>query len=182
MFKKNIWEIIPNLKINWKPAPYWVINERAVRKNALIIFSLGILTFIYTIITRDFLFFNILVPILFIDFWIKVFVWPKYSPFSKLANFLVKDQKKEYVWAKQKRFAWGIWFVMSFITLTLVIWFWITCGLSMFLCMLCLIFMFAEAFFWYCVGCSIYIYLRNNWYIKIEKHAPVCANWKCELK
>ena len=42
MFKKDIWEIIPNLTINWKPAPYWVINERAVRKNALIIFTLWV--------------------------------------------------------------------------------------------------------------------------------------------
>lgn len=182
MFKKEIWEIIPNLQINWKPAPYWVLNEKSVRKNALIIFTLWLTTFIYTFITRDFIVFNIFVPILFIDFFLKVFFWPKYSIFSKIARYLVKNQKPEYVWAKQKRFAWSIWLFMSSITMFLVLWLGIKCWVPMFLCLLCLIFMFAEAFYWYCVGCTIYIFLRNKWYIKKEKYAPVCANWACEIK
>ena len=102
MFKKEIWEIIPNLKINWKLAPYGVLNENAIRRNALIIFILGLLTFFYTFITKDFFYFNILVPFLFLDFFIKISIWPKYSFFSKISNFLVKNKKKEYVWAKQK--------------------------------------------------------------------------------
>ncbi len=182
MFKKEIWEIIPNLKINWKPALYWVLNEHAVRKNALIIFILWSITFVYTFITRDFLFFNILVTTLFIDFFIKISVWPKYSIFSQISNFLVRNKEKQYVWAKQKRFAWTIWVFMSGTTLFLVLWLWITCGLPMLLCLICLTFMFAEAFFWYCVWCTIYIFLRNKWYIKKEKYAPVCANWACELE
>ena len=182
MFKKEIWEIIPNLKIDWKLAPYGVLNENAIRRNALIIFILGLLTFFYTFITKDFFYFNILVPFLFLDFFIKISIWPKYSFFSKISNFLVKNKKKEYVWAKQKRFAWTVWFIMSGITMILVLWFWIKCGLPMFLCLLCLIFMFLEAFYWYCVWCSIYILLRNKWYIKQEKYTPVCSNWACEIK
>ena len=181
MIKNEIWELIKGLKINWKPAPYGVLNEKAVRVNALIVFIIWLGTFIYTFITRDFLYFNILVPFLFLDFFLKISIWPKYSFFSIISNFIVRKKEKEYVWAKQKRFAWTIWFIMSFITLVLVIGFWITWGLPMVLCLLCLIFMFAEAFYWYCVWCVIYVFLRDKWYIKQEKYAPVCANWVCKL-
>jgi len=182
MFKREIWEIIPGLEINWKPAPYWVVNEKAVRVNALITFILWLTVFIYTFTTRDFFYFKILLLFLFFDFFIKTFFWPRYSLLSLFARFLVRNKEKEYVWVKQKRFAWFIWFIMSSITLTLLIWLWITCILPMFLCLLCLIFMFAEAFYWYCVWCTIYAYLRNKWIIKQEKYAPVCANWACEIK
>jgi len=182
MFKKEIWEIIPGLKINWKPAPYWVVNEKSIRKNALINFILWLSVFTYTIITKDFFYFNILVPFLFFDFFMKISFWPKYSLLSLLSDFLVKNLKKEYVWSKQKRFAWSIWFIISSIALILVVWFWITSLLPMFLCLLCITFMFAEAFFWYCVWCTIYAFLRDKWIIKKEKYAPVCANWACEIK
>jgi len=182
MFKKEIWEIIPGLEINWIPAPYWVVNEKSIRINAFITFVFWLIVFTYTVITKDFFYFKILLPFLFFDFFMKVSFWPKYSLLSLLADFIVRNQKKIFVWAKQKRFAWFIWFIMSFITLSLVIGLWITYLLPMFLCLLCLIFMFTEAFFWYCVWCTIYVFLRDKWFIKKEKYAPVCANWACEIK
>lgn len=182
MFKKEIWEVIPWLKIKWKPAPYWVVNEKAVRLNAWIIFIIWVIVFIYTIITRDLFYLSIILPVLFLDFFLKISVWPSYSFFSILSNYLVKNKEKEYVWAKQKRFAWAIWFIMSWLTMTLIFLFWICFLIPMLLCLWCLIFMFLEAFYWYCVWCTIYVFLRDKWYIKKEKYAPVCAWWVCELK
>lgn len=182
MFKKEVWEIIPGLKINWKPAPYWVVNEKAVRINALIVFLIWFIVFIYTIITRDLFYLSILLPILFLDFFLKISVWPKYSIFSIFWNFIVKNKEKEYVWAKQKRFAWAIWFIMSALTFILIFWFGVNYLFPMFLCLLCLIFMFFEAFYSYCVWCKIYAFLRDKWYIKREKYEPICANWACDLK
>lgn len=182
MIKRHIWETIPDLKINWILAPYPVLNENAVRKNAMIIFVLWSLVFSYTLFTKDFTYFNILVPIIFIDFTIKVFIWPKYSIFSKIANYLVRKQKIQYVWAIQKRFAWTIWFLMAWATSIMSLWFWITCGLPILFCYLCLIFMLAEAFYWYCVWCAIYTYLRGKWLIKEKEYNPICADWSCEIK
>ncbi len=44
MIKKHIWHIIPDLQIHGAPAPYPVLNERAIRATAWLMFAIGIST------------------------------------------------------------------------------------------------------------------------------------------
>lgn len=96
---------IPNLLIYGKPAPYPVLNERAIRAGAGIMFALGLFAFFHAFYLRDFLYIKIFVLLFFIDFLMKVVVGIKFSPISQIANFVVQKQHPEYVGAVQKRFA-----------------------------------------------------------------------------
>ena len=100
--------VIPGLTINGAPAPYPVLNERAVRAGAGITFAAGLFAFFHAWYLDDFLFLQWLVAILLIDFFIKVLIGPHFSPLSIFANWVVAKQTPEYVGAIQKRFAWSI--------------------------------------------------------------------------
>ncbi len=181
MFKPKIWEIKPDLKINWIPAPYPVLDDNSVRAWAWLMFVVWMIALVYSITTQSLLLANIIVPIILLDLFIKVFIWPMYSPFFIIWAYLVRNKKPEWVWARQKQFAWIIWLVIASIV------FWFTsmlgkCWPAMLLCLVCLVFMWAEAVLWNCIWCNVYVSLRNKWYIKEEEYAPVCSWGACEIK
>ncbi|MDD3145165.1 MAG: DUF4395 domain-containing protein [Candidatus Gracilibacteria bacterium] len=181
MFKLKIGEIIPDLKINGVPAPYPVLDENAVRAGAGLMFILGMIAFVYSLTTHSPLLANIIVPILTLDLFIKVFIGPKYSPFLIMGNYLVKNKNPEWVGAKQKQFAWIIGLIIAIIVLGFLLLLG-KCGPAMLLCLICLIFMWSESVLGICIGCNIYIFLRNKGYFIEEKYAPVCAGGACEIK
>ena len=59
---------IPGLVIHGKPAPYPVLNERAIRAGAGMMFALGLFAFFQAFYLREFLFIQIFVFIFFVDF------------------------------------------------------------------------------------------------------------------
>ena len=181
MFKPKIWEIIQDLEINWKLAPYPVVDDNAVRAWAWLMFILWLIALIVSITTHTPFLAIYIVPLITIDLLIKVVVWPKYSPFMMIWAYLVRDKKPEYVWAKQKQFAWLLWLVLAWMVLLILLVLWV-CWPAMLICLVCLIFMWAEAVLWNCIWCNIYAKLRDKWYLKEEEHAPVCAWWTCEIK
>ena len=64
--------VIPNLMIYGKLAPYPVLNERAIRAGAGIVFALGLFAFFQAFYLREFFYIQILVVVLFVDFFAKV--------------------------------------------------------------------------------------------------------------
>ncbi|MFK7780314.1 MAG: DUF4395 domain-containing protein [Candidatus Gracilibacteria bacterium] len=181
MFKAKIGEIILDLKINGNPAPYPVLDDNAVRAGAGLMFVLGMIALVFSLTTHTPLLANIIVPILTLDLFIKVFIGPKYSPFLIMGAYLVKNKTPEWVGAKQKQFAWIIGFTLALIVFGIISIFG-KCGPGMLICIVCLVFMWAEAVLGNCIGCNIYIKLRDKGYIKEEKYAPVCAGGACEVK
>lgn len=181
MYKKEIGSIIQDLQIDGKPAPYRVLNERAVRATAGIMFLVWIITVMYTYFTKDFMLVSIVLPLFFLNFVVLVVWWPQLSPVSKLWSFLVRKQKPEYVWAIQKRFAWSLWLVMSSIVMILLFLFNMTGFLPLALCGVCLTFMWMESSLWICVWCKIYSYLIKKWFLKEPTHKPACPGWVCSI-
>jgi hypothetical protein len=59
---------IPNLVINGKPAPYPVLNERAIRAGAGMMFALGLFAFFHAFYLANFVFIKVVVFIFFFDF------------------------------------------------------------------------------------------------------------------
>jgi hypothetical protein len=181
MYKKEIWHVIPGLKIHWQDANYGVLNERAVRATAGITFAIWFFTMLTTYYTKTYFLLYGVVTFFFIDFLIKVLWGPKYSLLSRLWSFLVRKQDPEWVWAIQKRFAWGIGLFMSFLVMNISIVFHVRGMLPLSLCSVCLLFMWMESSLWVCVWCNIYSFLEWKGMIKKKDIRPACPGGVCRV-
>ena len=175
-------EVIPGLMIHGKPAPYPVLNERAIRAGAGMMFAAGFFAFFQALYLQDFSFLKVFVLIFFVDFFIKVIVGTKFSPISRLAALVVSGQKPEYVGAVQKRFAWSIGLILSGTIVLLLYVFEVRGVLNLSICSLCLTFMFMESAFGICVGCKIYNALMKFGVIKTPEHKPACPGNVCAIE
>jgi len=173
---------ISGLKINGVEAPYPVLNERAIRAGAGMMFAAGLFAFFHAFYLGDFLYIQVLVGLFFIDFLMKVVVGIKFSPISQLANFVVRKQQPEYVGAVQKRFAWGIGLVLATSMIILLFVFEVRGAINLFICAICLTFMFMESAFGICVGCKIYNFLLQYNLIKQPEYKPACPGNVCAIE
>ncbi len=174
--------VIPGLMINGKPAPYPVVNERAVRAGAGITLVFGLFAFFQAFYLKDFSYLKILVPVIFFDFLIKIVFGVKYSPISILARYLVSAQNPEYVGAIQKRFAWSIGLGLSFVMMMLVFVFGISGIPNLIICGVCLTFMFAESALGICVGCKLYNFLVGKGILAKPEYKPACPGNVCAIE
>jgi hypothetical protein len=175
------WEIIPWLKINWISVNYPVLNERAIRAWAWIWLLFWSFAFVNAFFEWNFEYLKILVIFLFIDFGIKIFINPKFSPISNIAKFIVSNQNPEFVWAIQKKFAWSIWFIMASIMIILLFILKMKWNINLAICSFCLIVMYLETSFGICIWCKIYYWFKKIWIIK-SKESPACPGWACSIK
>lgn len=172
---------IPGLMIHGKPAPYPVLNERAIRAGAGIMFVLGFFAFMQAFYLREFLFIQVFVVIFFVDFFTKVIIGTKFSPISNIANLIVRKQSPEYVGAIQKRFAWSIGLVLAGTMMTLLFAFGVQGWPNLLICGICLTFMFFETAFGICVGCKIYQFLLHAKILKEPEFRPACPGNVCAI-
>lgn len=175
-------KVIPELMINKMPAPYPVLNERAIRAGAGMMFALGLFAFFQAFYLREFMYIQIFVVIFFIDFLMKVIVGTKFSPISQLANLIVHKQTPEYVGAIQKRFAWSIGLVLSGTMLVLLFGFEIQGLPNLIICGVCLTFMFMESAFGICVGCKIYSLFLRLGILPTPEYKPACPGNVCAIE
>ena len=99
-----------------------VLNEREVRASAGILFFFAMISFMNALLLGNFYMTKIFVIIFMADFFIRIFINPKFSPSLILGRFFVKNQKPEYVGAPQKKFAWSIGlFLVTIMFITIVI-------------------------------------------------------------
>jgi len=175
-------QIIEGLTINGQPANYPVVNERAIRATAGIMFLLGITTFLTIVYTRDYTMMYIIVPLFWLDFFLKAVISPKYSIFGLLGKLFVRKQNPEYVGAIQKRFAWSIGLLMASIMIIFAIGLGMRGILPFAVCSTCLAFMWMESALGICAGCKIYGFLIKKQVIKSPEHRPACPGGVCTLK
>jgi len=185
MFREKLFvfgKVIPGLELYGKPAPYPVINERAVRAGAGIMFALGLFAFFQAFYLQEYLYLQLIVILFWVDFLMKAIIGTAFSPMSILANAIVQYQAPEYVGAVQKRFAWSIGFILATIMMILIFGFGVIGVLNLIICSICLVFMFMESAFGICVGCKIYNALLAWGVIKQPKYKPVCAGNTCAIE
>jgi len=145
-----------------------VLNEREIRAAAGILFLFTFLSLMFIMFKGNFLMIKYVITIFMLDFIIRVFVSPKYSPTLIIGRFIVSRQNPEYVGAAQKKFAWIIGVVLSaamFVLMVLINSYSIITGL---ICLVCLIFLFFESVFGICLGCLFY----NLFYKEKAQHCP----------
>jgi hypothetical protein len=152
-----------------------VLNEREIRAAAGIMFM-----FIYTglmliIFNGDFRLVKYVVVLFFIDFVIRVFINPRFSPTLIIGRLIVGNQVPEYVGAQQKKFAWGVGVFLSAAMIVVLLVLNGTGPITAAVCLLCLIFLFFEAVFGICLACKVYRLIYGT-------QAQYCPGEVCEVK
>jgi len=164
----NFWEKIEWFKIK-------VLNEREVRASAWILFFFAMISFMTTWLTRDFYVTRIFVIAFLIDFGIRIFINPKYSPSLILWRFFVNNQKPEYVWAAQKKFAWILWLLLWILMFFLIVVNNVIWPINIIICTICIMLFLFETAFGICIWCIIYNKFN-------KKKAELCPWWSCEIR
>jgi hypothetical protein len=152
-----------------------VLNEREIRAAAGILFLVIYTSLMLILFKGDFRLVKYAIIFFLIDFTIRVFINPKYSPALIVGRLIVSNQVPEYVGAQQKKFAWIIGLFLSgamFVLLVVINATGIYTGLS---CLACLIFLFFESVFGICLACKVYRLIYG------EK-AQYCPGEVCEVK
>jgi len=151
-----------------------VLNERAVRAAAGILFFLALVSFMNAWLTGNFQPTRVFVVGFLIEFTIRIFVNPRFAPIMILGQWMVRKQQPEWSGAPQKRFAWAIGFALAAAMLYLVVLNNVIGPVNLIVCAMCLILLFFETAFGICIGCRIYNFFNR------EK-AQLCPGAVCEM-
>ncbi|MFT7824674.1 MAG: DUF4395 domain-containing protein [Sulfurimonas sp.] len=152
-----------------------VLNEREARAGAGILFLFAMISFLNAFLTRQFAFTQIFVTFFMVDFFLRIFINPKFAPSLILGRVFVQHQTPEYVGAIQKRFAWSIGFLLSVIMFFIIVVFEYMTPFKIAICLLCLAFLFSESAFGICIGCKIY-------HLLYKKSPHYCPGNVCKVK
>jgi hypothetical protein len=152
-----------------------VLNEREIRASAGILFLATFISLMLILFKNNFLPIKYVITLFLIDFIIRVFVNPKFSPTLIIGRLIVSNQVPEYVGARQKKFAWIIGVTLSatmFIFMVIVNSYSPITGI---ICLICLVFLFFESAFGICLGCKFYSMFHKG-------KAQYCPGEVCDAK
>jgi 4-hydroxybenzoate polyprenyltransferase len=152
-----------------------VLNEREIRAAAGILFLFTFISLMMILFKGNFIMIKYVITFFLLDFLIRVFINPKFSPTLIIGRLIVRNQNPEYVGAQQKKFAWIIGVVLSaimFVLFLIVNAYSIITGL---ICLICLIFLFFESAFGICLGCKFYSMIY-------KEKAQYCPGEVCDVK
>lgn len=152
-----------------------VLNEREVRAGSGILLLGAMIAFMNAWLIGNYFYLKLFVITFFIDFCIRLIINPKYSPILIVGRLFVSNQHVEYTGAPQKRFAWILGLVLSSIMLIRVVILGLVGPVNLFICLLCLTFLFFEAAFGICIGCALYN-------VAMKDKAQYCPGGTCEVK
>jgi hypothetical protein len=154
--------------------PVPVLNERAARAGAGILFFFAMLSFMNAWLVGNFQPIRIFVVAFLIDFTLRIFVGPRYSPTLIIGQWMVRKQQPEWTGAPQKRFAWAIGFVLSAVMFWLLVVQQMTGPVNLLVCAVCLCLLFFETAFGICLGCKMY-----EWVVR--KPPELCPGGVCAM-
>jgi len=139
-----------------------VFNEREIRAAAGILFLFAIISFMYVVLKGDFFPIKLFIVAFLIDFLIRLFINPKFSPSMIVGRLFVRNQEIEYVGAPQKRFAWVIGLVLVLYMFIALVIFSTVGPINLLVCFFCLTFLFSESVLGICLGCKVYPLFNKN--------------------
>jgi hypothetical protein len=152
-----------------------VLNEREIRASAGILYFFMFMAWMLVIFKENFFMIKLVNTIFLIDFVIRMFISPKYSPSLIIGRWFVGKQTPEYVGAAPKKFAWTIGLVLATIIFLLLVVLNSTSIITGIICHVCLIFLFFEAVFGICLGCKFYPLFH-------KEKTQYCPGEVCEVK
>ena len=150
------------------------LDERAVRAAAGLLFFVALVSFMNAWLLGNFQPTRVFAVCFLIEFGIRLFVNPRLAPVMILGEWMVRKQLPEWTGAPQKRFAWGIGFVLALTMLYLVVIKNVVGPINMVVCSLCLLLLFFETAFGICIGCHLYNALN-------KEQAQLCPGGVCQI-
>jgi len=154
--------------------PVRVLNERTARAGAGILFVFAMVAFMHAWLLGDFALIRVFVLAFLVDFTLRVFVNPKWAPSLIVGQWMVRKQEPEWTGAPQKRFAWGIGFVLAAVMSWLLVVEQMVGPINLIICAICLTLMFFETAFGICLGCKIYQWVAR-------KKPELCPGGVCSM-
>ncbi|HLP79506.1 MAG TPA: DUF4395 domain-containing protein [Acidobacteriota bacterium] len=175
-------QIIPDLQIDGKDAPYPVIDERVARASAGVLFVGAGIAFAQAFLVNNRTYLSYFILLFFVEFAIRVLVNPRLAPIYVIGKLLTRNQKPEWVGAVQKRFAWSLGLGMA-ITMIVLTWVAAYTGIwTRILCLVCLTLLWLETSCGICVGCKIYYGLIHMGILRQPDIAPACPGGVCAIR
>jgi hypothetical protein len=132
-----------------------VIDERAVRAAAGILFLLGGIAFVVALLSDSARPLQLFGMLFMVDMTLRVTVGDRWSPSLALGRLIVRRQRPEWVGAPQKQFAWAVGFGIALVSCGAMGLFAAPLWLNLSLCGFCLSLLFLETAFGICVGCAL---------------------------
>jgi len=136
--------------------PVRVVNERAVRAAAGLLFVPAFVAFMNAILLGNFQPTRVFIVLFLVDMAVRLFINPRWSPSLIAGQWIVRSQQPEWVGAPQKRFAWGLGLLLAIAMFFLMVVNQVIGPINMLVCGTCLVLMFFEAAFGICLGCKLY--------------------------
>lgn len=151
-----------------------VLNEREARAAAAILFVGAFIGLTNGVMLQTAVFSKYFITFFTLDFFIRV-INPRYSPSLMLGRFFVQNQIPEYVGATQKRFAWGLGFIIAVPMFYYLVIDFEPNPIKVLVCLICMFLLFFEAAFSICLGCKIFN-------LVMKEKATHCPGGVCEIR
>jgi len=132
-----------------------VVNERAVRASAGLLFVVGFSAWLYSLITGDLQPMRAFGIVFAIEMYVRLFLGTRFTPTLVLGTLITRAQRPEWVEARSKTVAWGLGFGMALVGCLALGWLGLPAAIAQTICGICLALLYAEAAFGYCLGCEI---------------------------
>ena len=152
-----------------------VLNEREIRAAAGILFLATFTSLMFILFKKNFVPIKYVLTFFLMDFIVRVFISPRFSPTLIVARLIVRNQTPEYVGAPAKKFAWIIGIVLSAIMFYYFIIVNAYGPITGIICLVCLVFLFFESAFGICLGCMFYPLI-------FKAKAQYCPGEVCDVK
>lgn len=132
-----------------------VVNERAVRASAGILFLAGFSAWLWSVITGDLQPMRIFGIVFAIEMMLRLFVGTAFTPTLILGALITRPQRPEWVEARSKILAWGMGFGMSLAGCFSLGWLGLPTIVAQVICGVCLLLLYLETAFGICLGCVV---------------------------
>jgi len=142
--------------------PVPVLNERAARAGAGLLFMFAMIAFMNAWLVGNFEPTRIFVVAFLVDFALRLFVSPRYAPSLIVGQWLVRRQQPAWTGAPQKRFAWGLGFALALLMFWLLVVRQVVGPVNLLVCAVCLTLMFFETAFGICIGCKLHAWITRT--------------------
>lgn len=153
--------------------PVRVVNERAVRAAAGLLFFPAVVSFMHSFLLGHFQHTRLFIIVFLIDMTLRM-ISPRLAPSMIVGGWIVRHQTPEWVGAPQKRFAWGLGLLLGLAMLYLMVFNRYMGPANMLICGACLTLMFFESAFGICLGCKLYNVFNKD-------KAQLCPGGVCEV-
>lgn len=132
-----------------------VVDERAVRASAGMLFLFGIVAVMTAALTGDLQLLRAFGIVFLFDMAMRLFVGTRYTPSLVIGTLIVRRQRPEWVGAKQKQLAWAIGLGLGSVSCAAMGFLGASVEVQIALCSICLSLLFIESAFGICVGCEL---------------------------